>query len=38
MDCLHFRALSIEFTNDEFKEGEYDRNLYVHGVTVKKSK
>jgi hypothetical protein len=32
------RKLSIEFTNDEFKEGEYDRNLYVHGVTVKKSK
>jgi hypothetical protein len=30
--------LSIEFTNDVFKEGEYDRNLYVHGVSLKKSK
>jgi hypothetical protein len=29
------RKLSIEFTNDEFKEGEYDRNLYVHGVEVR---
>ena len=30
--------LSIEYTNDVFKEGEYDRNLYVHGVTLKKTK
>ena len=28
--------LSIEFTNDVYKENEYDRNLWVHGVTVKK--
>lgn len=30
--------LSIEFTNDLYKEGEYDRNLYVHGVKVEKKK
>jgi hypothetical protein len=30
--------LAIEFTNDVFKEGEYDRNLYVQGVKVKKAK
>lgn len=30
--------LSIEFTNDVFKEGEYDRNLYVHAVSLKKTK
>jgi hypothetical protein len=30
--------LSIEFTNDIFKEGEYDRNLYVQAVTLKKAK
>src|SRR5262249_36565698 len=30
--------LTIEFTNDVYKEGEYDRNLYVHGVTLKKVK
>jgi hypothetical protein len=30
--------LSIEFTNDVFKDGEYDRNLYVHSVTLKKVK
>ena len=29
------RKLTIEFTNDAYKENEYDRNLYVHGVTVK---
>jgi hypothetical protein len=28
------RKLSIEITNDEFKEGEYDRNLYVQGVPM----
>jgi hypothetical protein len=26
--------LAIEFTNDVYKEGEYDRNLYVHEVTL----
>jgi hypothetical protein len=30
--------LSIEFTNDVFKEGEYDRNLYVHAVKLNKVK
>jgi hypothetical protein len=30
--------LSIEFTNDTFKEGEYDSNLYVHAVSVKPAK
>jgi hypothetical protein len=29
------RKLSIAFTNDVYKEGEFDRNLYVHGVTLK---
>jgi hypothetical protein len=32
------RKLSIEFTNDVYKEGEYDRNLYVHEVTLRKTK
>jgi Ca-dependent carbohydrate-binding module xylan-binding len=32
------RKLAVEFTNDVYKEGEYDRNLYVYGVTVKKAK
>jgi hypothetical protein len=30
--------LAIEFTNDAFKEGEYDRNLYVHAVALKQVK
>jgi hypothetical protein len=30
--------LTIEFTNDAYKEAEYDRNLYVHGVALKKVK
>ncbi len=30
------RELTIEFTNDVYKEGEYDRNLYVHGVELRK--
>jgi hypothetical protein len=30
--------LSIEFTNDVYKENEYDRNLYVHGVMLKRTK
>jgi hypothetical protein len=29
------RELTIEFTNDAYKEGEYDRNLYVFGVELK---
>jgi hypothetical protein len=28
-------TLSIAFTNDVYKENEYDRNLYVHAVAVK---
>jgi hypothetical protein len=32
------RELTIEFTNDVYKAGEYDRNLYVHAVGVKKAK
>jgi hypothetical protein len=27
--------LSLAFTNDAYKEGEYDRNLYLHALTVK---
>ncbi len=27
--------LAIEFTNDVYKEGEYDRNFYVHAVSLK---
>jgi hypothetical protein len=30
------RKLAITFTNDVYKEGEYDRNLYIHGVELKK--
>ena len=30
--------LSIEFLNDLYKEGEYDLNLYVHGVKVEPKK
>jgi hypothetical protein len=30
------RKLTIEFTNDIYKENEYDRNLYIHGVSLKK--
>jgi hypothetical protein len=30
--------LAIEFTNDLYKEGEYDRNLFIHGIAVKKAK
>jgi len=30
------RKLAITFTNDLYKEGEYDRNLYIHGVELKK--
>jgi hypothetical protein len=28
--------LGIEFTNDAYKENEYDRNLFVYAVAVKK--
>ncbi len=28
--------LSLAFTNDAFKEGEFDRNLYIHKVTISK--
>lgn len=27
--------LAVQFTNDVYKEGEYDRNFYLHGVTLK---
>ena len=30
--------LAIEFLNDEFKEGEYDLNLYLHSVKLEKKK
>jgi hypothetical protein len=30
------RKLAVAFTNDAYKENEYDRNFYVHGVTLKK--
>jgi hypothetical protein len=30
------RKVKIEFTNDVYKDGEYDRNLYVHAVTLTK--
>jgi predicted xylan-binding protein with Ca-dependent carbohydrate-binding module len=32
------RKLGIEFTNDAYKENEYDRNFYVHRVTLKRMK
>jgi len=32
------RKLVIEFTNDAYKENEYDRNFFVHGVTIKRVK
>ena len=32
------RELTIEFTNDAYKEGEYDRNLYVFGVELRQTK
>ena len=27
---------ALDFTNDAYKENEYDRNLYVHGISLKK--
>jgi hypothetical protein len=32
------RKIGVEFTNDKYKEGEYDRNFYLHGLTLKKVK
>ena len=29
-------SLSIKFTNDVYKENEYDRNLFVHAVKIEK--
>jgi formylmethanofuran dehydrogenase subunit D len=31
-------TLSIRFTNDAYKENEYDRNLYVHAVRLEAKK
>ncbi len=28
-------TLAVAFTNDTYKEGEYDSNLYVHGVKLR---
>jgi hypothetical protein len=30
------QKISISYTNDEYKEGDFDRNLYLHAVTLKK--
>lgn len=30
--------LVVEFLNDEYKENEYDRNLYVHAVKIEPKK
>jgi len=30
--------IEIEFLNDEFKEGEYDTNFYIHNVTYEAGK
>jgi hypothetical protein len=32
------RKLAIEFTNDAYKAGEFDRNLFIYAVTLKKTK
>lgn len=32
------QPLVIEFLNDAFKEGEYDRNLFIHDVKIEKAK
>lgn len=32
------RRLGVEFTNDVFKQDEYDRNLYVQAVTLRRVK
>lgn len=31
------QKLVVEFTNDEYKEGEADRNLYLHKLTLRKA-
>jgi hypothetical protein len=30
--------LTVEYTNDVYKENEYDRNFYLHAATVKPAK
>ena len=30
------QQLAVEFLNDKYKEGEYDLNLFVQGVTIEK--
>lgn len=32
------RKLGLQFTNDKYKESEYDLNLYVHALTLKRVK
>ena len=32
------RKIGLEFTNDLYKENEYDLNFYVHGLTVRPAK
>jgi hypothetical protein len=32
------RKLTVEFLNDAYKENEYDRNLFVHAVSLRKAK
>lgn len=32
------RKLVVEFTNDAYKENEFDRNLFVHAVHLKRAK
>ena len=32
------QPLAIQFLNDEYKESEYDRNLYAHGVKIEPKK
>jgi hypothetical protein len=32
------RKLTIEFTNDAYKAGEFDRNLFIYAVMLKKAK
>ncbi len=32
------RKVGIQFTNDKYKENEYDLNLYVHALTLKRVK
>lgn len=32
------RKLGVEFTNDVWKEGEYDRNLFVHKIELRRTR